>query len=225
MMASVKHRGGPYCGTHREILKSSRCMAWTARSVKRLPFPRGGLRAKTPQILCSRSPRGALWCLLRAFGRTALMSYVYIVQSCGEAFDECISQFSATLSYFDMFTVHFASASSTILVLYGLYAFAGRGATMAASQNIVLQVRPRFSPLFLVISHHHNQLIGILLAKTALSSPSQSNLAPSLILLLVVFTSACNVFFIDNVPFTPPFARIGTDGVVGLSSSCNEPTQ
>jgi|SRR6266699_888798 len=58
--------------------------------------------------------------------------------------------------------------------------------------------------LFLVISHHHNQLLGILLAKAALSHPSQSHLAPSLILLAVIFTSACNVLIIDNVPFTPP---------------------
>jgi hypothetical protein len=108
--------------------------------------------------------------------------------------------------------VHFASAISTIVVLYGLYAFSGRGITVAVSQSIVLQVRHRFPPLFLVISHHHNQLLGILLAKAALSRPSQSHLAPSLILLAVVVTSACNVLIIDNVPFTPSFARIGTDG-------------
>lgn len=59
-------------------------------------------------------------------------------------------------------------------------------------------------PVFrLVISHHHNQLLGILLAKAALSHSSQSHLAPSLILLAVVFTSACNVLIIDNVAFTP----------------------
>jgi hypothetical protein len=108
--------------------------------------------------------------------------------------------------------VHFASAISTIIVLYGLYAFAGRGVTVAVSQSIVLQVRHRFPPRFLVISHHHDQLLGILLAKAALSHASQSHLAPSLILLAVVFTSASNVLIIDTVPFTPPFARIGTDG-------------
>lgn len=69
-----------------------------------------------------------------------------------------------------------------------------------------------FPPLFLVISHHHNQLLGILLAKAALSHPLQSHIAPSLILLAVVLTSACNVLIVDNVPFTLPFARIGTDG-------------
>ncbi|KAF8501014.1 hypothetical protein F5888DRAFT_1324947 [Russula emetica] len=89
--------------------------------------------------------------------------------------------FSSALFYFDAFTVHFASAISTILVLYGLYAFSGRGVTVAVSQSIVLQ------------------LLGILLAKAALSSPSQSHLAPSLILLAVVFTSACNVLVIDDV--------------------------
>jgi hypothetical protein len=108
--------------------------------------------------------------------------------------------------------VHFASAISTIVVLYGLYAFAGRGVTVTVSQSVVLQVRHRFPPLFLVIYHHRNQLLGILLAKAALSHPSQSHLAPSLILLAVVFTSASNVLIIDNVPFTPPFTCIGTDG-------------
>lgn len=71
----------------------------------------------------------------------------------------------------------------------------------------------RSSPHFLVISHHRaGQLLGILLTKTALSHPSDSHLAPPLILLAVVFTSACNVLIIDKVPFPPPFARIGTDG-------------
>jgi hypothetical protein len=51
-----------------------------------------------------------------------------------------MSQFSSALFYFDAFTVHFASAISTILVLYGLYAFAGRGVTVTVSQSIVLQV-------------------------------------------------------------------------------------
>jgi hypothetical protein len=123
-----------------------------------------------------------------------------------------MSQFSSAQFYFDAFTVHFASAFSTTLVLYGLYAFAGRGVTVTVSQSIVLQVRHRFPPLFLVISHHHNQLLGILLTKAALSYPSQSHLAPSLVLLTVAFTSACNVLIIDNVPFTLLFVRIGTDG-------------
>ena len=122
-------------------------------------------------------------------------------------------KFSSAQFYFDTFTVHFASAFSTTLVLYGLYAFAGRGVTVPVSQSITLQVCHRFPPLFLIISHHHNQILGILLTKAALSYPSQSShLAPSLILLAVVFTSACNVLIIDNVPFTAPFARIGTDG-------------
>ena len=123
-----------------------------------------------------------------------------------------MSQFSSAQFYFDAFTVHFASAISTVVVFYGLYAFAGRGPTVGVSQSIVLQVRHRFPPRFLVVSHRHNQLLGILLAKAALSHPSQSHLAPSLILLAVVFTSACNVLIIDNVPSIPPFACIGTDG-------------
>ena len=170
-MACINHRGGPCCGMCREILRSSRCMAWTTGSVGRLLFPPGGLSPKNLQMLCSRRLRGSLWCLLRSFGRAPLISYVFLVQSCGEAFDECISQFSSALFYFDAFTVHFASAISTILVLYGLYAFAGRGITVAVSQSIVLQVRHRFSASFPVISHHHNQLLGILLAKRRLVTP------------------------------------------------------
>ena len=77
--------------------------------------------------------------------------------------------------------------------------------------------------LFLVISHHHNQLLGILLAKAALSHPSQSHLAPSLILLAVVFSSACNVLIIDNVSFTPPFTRIGTDGTRRFTAVTQQP--
>lgn len=197
-------------------------MAWSTRSVRRLLFP-PGLSAKNPQMLYSRRLRGSLWCLLRSFGRAPLISYVPFVQACGEVFDECISQFSSALFYFDVFTVHFASAVSNILVLYGLYAFSGRGVTVAVSQSIVLQVRHRFPPLFLVISHHHNQLLGILLAKAALSHPSQSHLAPSLILLAVVFSSACNVLIIDNVPFTPPFTRIGTDGTRRFTAVTQQP--
>lgn len=186
-------------------------MVWTTRSVRRRLFPPGGSSVKNPQMLCSRHLRGLLSCLLRLFGRAPLISCVFFVQSCGKAVDECISisQFSSALFYFDAFTVHFASALSTIFVLYGFYAFAGRGVTVVVSQGIVLQVGPRFPPLFLVVSHRYNQLLGILLAKAAFS---QSHLAPSLILLAVAFTSACNVLIIDNVPFTPLFTRIGADG-------------
>jgi hypothetical protein len=55
-------------------------------------------------------------------------------------------QFSSAQFYFDAFTVHFASAFSTTLVLYGLYAFSGRGVTVTVSQSIVLQVRLRYLP-------------------------------------------------------------------------------
>lgn len=131
-------------------------MAWTAaRSVRRLLFPPGGLSAKNPpQMLCSPRLRCSPWCLLRSFGRAPLISYVFTVLSCGEAFHECTSQFSSALFYFDTFTVHFASAISTTLVLYGLYAFAGRGVTVTVSQSIVLQVRHRFPQLSLGFSHH-----------------------------------------------------------------------
>ncbi len=114
-----------------------------------------------------------------------------------------VPQFSSALFLFEAATVHFASAISTVLVLYGLYAFAGRGVTVAVSHSIALQVRRHFSHVLLMISHARGQLLGILLAKAALSHP-QSNLAPSLTLLAVIFTSACNVLIIDNVPFTPP---------------------
>lgn len=57
-------------------------------------------------------------------------------------------QFSSALFFFDAVTVHFASAASTILVLYGLYAFAGRGVTVAVSQSIALLVR-RHVPLLI----------------------------------------------------------------------------
>jgi hypothetical protein len=97
--------------------------------------------------------------------------------------------------------VHFASAISIILVFYGLYAFVGRGVTAAVCQGIALQVRCHVSPGLLVISHVREKLLGVLLAKTALS---QSHLAPSAILLAVAYTSACNVLMIDKVPFTPP---------------------
>ena len=139
-------------------------MAWTTRSVRRLLPSPGGLSAKNPRML-SRPLRGSRWCLLRSFGRVLLISYVFFVQSCGEAFDECISQFSSALFYFDVFTVHFASAISNILVLYGLYAFSGRGVTVAASQSIVLQVRYRFPPLFLVVSHHHISFLAFCLPR------------------------------------------------------------
>jgi hypothetical protein len=121
--------------------------------------------------------------------------------------------------------VHFASAISTVLVLYGLYAFTGRGVTVTVSQSIVLQVCHRFPPLFLVISHHHNQLLGILLAKAALLHPSQSHLAPSLILLAVVVTSACNVLIIDNVPFTSSLLAWALMALVDLPSSCSSVRQ
>jgi len=122
----------------------------------------------------------------------------------GKHLMEGISQSSSALVYFDAITVHFASAITTTLVLYGLYAFAGRGVTVAVSQNIVLQVRHRFPSISLVITHHcGRQVLGILLAKTTFSLPSQSHVAPSLILLAVIFTNACNVLLIDNVPFTP----------------------
>ena len=77
----------------------------------------------------------------------------------------------------------------------------------------------------MLFSHHHVQLLGILLAKAALSHPSQSHVAPSLILLAVVFTSACSVLIVDNVPFAPPLLAWSLTALVDLSSSCYSPRQ
>jgi hypothetical protein len=60
-----------------------------------------------------------------------------------------IPQFSSALFFFDAATVHFASATSTVLVLCGFYALVGRGITIAVSQSIALQVRRRPSLRFL----------------------------------------------------------------------------
>ncbi|KAH9969575.1 hypothetical protein BC827DRAFT_1262811 [Russula dissimulans] len=104
--------------------------------------------------------------------------------------------FLSALFFFDASTVHFASATSTALVLYGLHAFSGRSLTVTVSQGFALQ------------------LLGILLAKIALvSHPSQSHLSPSLILLAVAFTSACNVLIIDNIYHshaTTPVVKLNT---------------
>ncbi|KAI0304440.1 hypothetical protein B0F90DRAFT_1815769 [Multifurca ochricompacta] len=89
--------------------------------------------------------------------------------------------FTSALFFFDAATVHFAAATSTALVLFGLYAFTGRPITAPVSQSIALQ------------------LLGILLAKLALSHSSQSSLTPIFILLSVAFSSTCNVLIIDNV--------------------------
>ena len=64
-----------------------------------------------------------------------------------------VSQFSSALFFFDAATVHFASATSMALVLYGLYAFSGRGVTAAVSQGFALQVDCFISLRFPSISH------------------------------------------------------------------------
>lgn len=96
--------------------------------------------------------------------------------------------FSSTLSDFDAFTLQLACAISIVLVLYGLYGFAGRVVTMAISQSIVLQ------------------LLGISLARAALSHPSQAHLASSLVLLIIVYINAGSVLFIDNLYHRHPIA-------------------
>jgi hypothetical protein len=66
------------------------------------------------------------------------------------------SQFSSALFFFDAATVHFASATSTVLVLCGFFVLVGRGITVAVSQSIALQVRRRRRPslLSLIMFHH-----------------------------------------------------------------------
>ena len=140
---SVKQRRGePSCGTRRKISRSSHCRALPVRTVRRRLMFR--LSAKNPQMLGPRRVRRSRSCLPRSYGRAPHIPYVlysiYLVAE--EAFDgrQC-PQFSSALLFFDAATVHFASAASTILVLYGLYAFAGRGVTVAVSQSIALLVR------------------------------------------------------------------------------------
>jgi hypothetical protein len=67
---------------------------------------------------------------------------------------EGTSQSSSALLFFDAATVHFTSAISIILVLYGLYAFEGRGVTAAVSQTVALLVRRHVPPHLPYISHH-----------------------------------------------------------------------
>jgi hypothetical protein len=89
--------------------------------------------------------------------------------------------FSSALFFFDAVTVHLAVAASTVFVLYGLYAFAGQHIGTPVLQSTVLQ------------------LLGVSLAKVALSNASKSNFTSPLVLLSVTFTSACNVFVIHNI--------------------------
>lgn len=88
--------------------------------------------------------------------------------------------FSSALFFFDAVTVHFAAAASTVFVLYGLYAFAGQHIGTVLQSTIL-------------------QLLGVSLAKVALSDPSKSTFTSPLVLLSVTFTSACNVFVIHNI--------------------------
>ena len=201
MRLPVKRRGEPCCAMRRKISRSSLCRAWPVRTARRRRlFPPGGSSAKSPPMR-GRRVRGSQSCWPRSYGQTPHIPYVFVV-IIGPLADswEGISQFSTALISFDAATVHFASAISIILVLYGLYAFVGRGVTAAVCQGIALQVRCHVSPGLPVISHDREKLLGVLLAKTALS---QSRLA-SAILLAVAYTSACNVLMIDMVPFAPP---------------------
>jgi hypothetical protein len=124
-----------------------------------------------------------------------------------------LSQFSSALNFFDPPTVQITSATSTVLVVYGLYAFSGRGITAALSQNIALQVRPSpvlplvpggGSPLwfsFLAFcsprSHYHNLPSHISLPHSS-SSPSPSPV-PVMSSSLIMYLSS-------------PLTRISTDG-------------
>jgi hypothetical protein len=53
---------------------------------------------------------------------------------------ERVSQFSSALFFFDAATAQVAAATSTVFVLYGLYAFSGRSVTMLVTQSITLLV-------------------------------------------------------------------------------------
>ncbi|KAH9080563.1 hypothetical protein EDB83DRAFT_2513530 [Lactarius deliciosus] len=89
--------------------------------------------------------------------------------------------FSSALFFFDAVTVHLAAAASTLFVLYGFYALMGQHIGMPVLQSTVLQ------------------LLGVSLAKVALSNPSKSTFLSLLVLLSVAFTSACNVFVVHNI--------------------------
>lgn len=132
-------------------------MAWPARTVTRLPFPPG---VKNPQMLGLRRVRGSQLCPPRSYGRVPHTSYVFIGSAVEERLMGGISQSSSALFFFDAVTVHFASAISIILVVYGLYAFEGRGVTPAGSQTIALLVRRRVSPHLPVISHHRSSFLA-----------------------------------------------------------------
>ncbi|KAI9512395.1 hypothetical protein F5148DRAFT_898836 [Russula earlei] len=154
----------PLSGTRQEILRSSRLHALTGHDVgdeENDVSLDGGIDKEPPDAALTT----------RLYLRVALAAVVW-------ASTTYVS--SSALFFFDPVTVHFASATSTAVVLYSFYAFSGLGVTAAVSQSVALQ------------------LLGILLAKVALSHPSQSHLAPSLILLTLAFTSACNVLIIDN---------------------------
>ncbi len=63
-------------------------------------------------------------------------------------------QFSFALLFFDAVMVHLAASTSTILVLFGFYAFAGRHVGTPVLQSIVVQASPLvFFTCRLVISH------------------------------------------------------------------------
>ncbi|KAI9443197.1 hypothetical protein H4582DRAFT_2109565 [Lactarius indigo] len=89
--------------------------------------------------------------------------------------------FSSALFFFDAVTVHLAAATSTLFVLYGFYAFAGHHIGTLVLQCAVLQI------------------LGVSLAKVALSNPLTSSFTSLLVLLSVTFTSACSVFVIHNI--------------------------
>ncbi|KAH9980293.1 hypothetical protein BGW80DRAFT_1556876 [Lactifluus volemus] len=107
--------------------------------------------------------------------------------------------FSSALLFFDAATAHVAAATSTALVLYGLYAFSGRPVTALVSQSIALLVR-RHSLLYIPDTYSSPRLAPRAPTRQwGLSHPSQSYLTPSLVLLCIAFASASNVLIIDNI--------------------------
>jgi hypothetical protein len=97
----------------------------------------------------SRRARGSQLRSPRSHGRVRHTSYVLLSrispEKKGVYFNERNwifprTQFTSALFFFDAPTVHFASATSTVLVLYAFYALFGRGVTVTVCQSVALQV-------------------------------------------------------------------------------------
>lgn len=177
-------------------------------------FPTGGSLVKNLQMLCSRCLHGPLSCLLRLFGRAPLISCVFLFN---RAEKRVMNAYHITVFLCPVLlrrfycslrqrTFNYLRLIRILRVCRARCHCGGLTRHRSSSRSLFSASSPScFSSL-------HNQLLGILLAKTAFSHLSQSHFALSPILLAVVFTSACNVLIIDDVTFTPLVARIGADG-------------